>query len=884
MEYMPPRLFLRFFRWFCDPALVKYIEGDLVELYTERRNNYGKVRSDLQFIIDVLLLFRPGIIRPFTNYSRTNHIVMYRSYLTTGWRNLLKQRMYSVIKIGGFSLGIAACFLIALLIRDELTYDSFYPNADRAFRIVGSINDGGTIERGVHTQPPLASALLEDFPEIERTGRYNNVALFGAASAAIRRADQLENNYEDQITYFDQSLLEILQFPMIMGNPQKALSEPYTIVISKAKAQQYFSGEDPVGKSLIINDDKEHPYTITGVLDDISEKSHLRFDFLLTLTEKEFWPGEQTNWCCSNYPTYILVHEGTDVQALEKKIEKGVFEKYVRPRLEEQGRKDVAEFLSKLSLELQPVSQIHLYSADIDDGLSNGDIKFVWMFGAVATFVLIIACINFVNLSTAKSANRAKEVGLRKVVGSHRSDLIRQFMAESMLYSVFSFVVGVALASLLLPYFNSIAGKSLEFPWQEWWLVPVILTSALLVGLIAGIYPSVYLSSFRPAHVLKGTLSRGSKTSTMRAALVVFQFSTSIVLIVGTFMIYRQMQFILNTKVGFNKDNVLVVQGTHMLGDRIDIFKESLQQLPDVTNATIGDYLPVRGTKRNGNSFNVEGRQKLPVPVQGQFWHADENYLDVMGMKLIAGRNFNPDLESDKTAVIINQRMANALGLADPVGALISNGSQFTVIGVVEDFHFDSFKLNIEPLAINFGKSPGIVSARIASGTDPSKTLKSVMGLWKQLAPNQPIRYTFLDETYARMYEDVKRMGMVFTSCSVFAIIVACLGLFGLSAFMAEQRRKEISIRLVLGASLHNVLGLVMKNFFILILISIVIATPVAWYFMNQWLQDYVYKTEITWDVFIIAGIIALAIAGITIAYQSVRAALANPIDHLRSE
>ena len=884
MSYLPPKLFLRFFRWFCDPKLCKYIEGDLIELYREKRMTRKRIIADLLFAYEVLILFRPGIIKQWNYQSRINPIVMFKSYLTTGWRNLVKQRMYSFIKIGGFSLGIAACFLMAMLIQDELTYDNIYPKADRVFRIVGVLNENGITEKGVHFQPPLANALLHDFPEIEKTGRYNNVDLFGAANAAIRRSDQAENNYEESISYFDQDLLDILELPLIMGNPRKALANPYSIVISKEKAEKYFAGEDPIGKSLIINDDKEHPYTIGGVLDDISKKSHLRFDFLLTLTDKEFWPGEQTDWCCSNYPTYILVREGTDVGDFEKKLEAKILEKYIKPRLEQQGRSNIDEFLSKLKLELQPVSKIHLHSADIQDGLSHGDIRFVWMFGAVAVFVLVIACINFINLSTAKSANRAKEVGLRKVVGSHRSDLVHQFMAESMLYSILSFFIGVALASLLLPYFNILAGKSLEIPWQQWWLIPAVLVSAAAVGMIAGIYPSLYLSSFKPIQVLKGSVSRGSKTSTMRAALVVFQFSISIVLIVGTFMIYRQMQFILNSKIGFNKENVLVIQGTHMLGDKIDIFKESLTEISSIMGASIGDYLPVRGTKRNGNTFVADGRQKIDAPVQGQFWHADEDYIAVMGMKLVAGRNFNPDLHSDKDAVIINERMARALGLTDPVGAIISNGQPRTVIGVVDDFHFDSFKENIEPLAISFEKSPGIVSARLAAGSDPSKTIGAVTALWKSLAPNQPIRYTFLDQTYARMYEDVNRMGLVFTSCSVFAIIVACLGLFGLSAFMAEQRSKEISIRLILGASLNSILSLVMKNFLALILLSISIAAPVAWYLMDQWLQDYVYRTDITWDIFVIAGLITLSIAVITISYQSIRAALVNPVRNLRSE
>lgn len=885
MSYTPPRIILSLFRWFCDPALTKYIEGDLIELYSERRNAGSKFRADLLFVRDVILLFRPGVIKSFNRSSSINRTAMYKSYFKTGWRNLLKQRTYSVIKIGGFSLSVAVCFLIAMWIRDEVSYDSFYPNASRVFRLVGVVNkEEGTTEKGVHFQPPMAQALVDDLPEIEKAGRYNNVELFGAANAAIRRSDRVENNYEESLAYFDQSLLEILQLPLLQGNPTKALATPYSIVISRKKAAQYFPDEDPIGKSLIINDDVKHPYTIGGVLDDVSEKSHLNFDFLLTLTAKEFWPGEQTDWCCSNYPTYVLLKEGVNAEAFAGKMTGVVIEKYVRPRLVEQGRTNIEEYLKTIYLELQPVSKVHLYSAGIQDDLSHGDIRFVWMFAAVAVFVLMIACINFINLSTAKSANRAKEVGLRKVVGSFRSDLVNQFMIESLLYSFLSFIIGMALASLILPFFNEIAGKNLEFPWKEWWLMPIVVGASLVVGVTAGAYPSFYLSSFRPIQVLKGRISRGSSTSSMRATLVVFQFTISIVLIVATFVIYRQMQFILNTKIGFNKDNVLVIQGTHMLGEKVDLLKERLLENPNIEFVSIGDYLPVRGTKRNGNQFAKEGRAKIDGTVSGQFWQADEDYINVMGMNVIQGRNFNPELESDKGAVIINQRMAKELNLDNPIGERISNGNTFNVVGVVEDFHFDSFKQGIEPLAISFNKSPTIVSARVKAGSDPSDIIKSVTALWKEMAPNQPIRYTFLDQSYARMYDDVRRMSVVFTSCAVFAIMVACLGLFGLSAFMAEQRSKEISIRLVLGASLKSILVLIMQNFFWLIIISFVFSAPLAWYVTNQWLQDYVYRIDLTWDVFIIAGCIALGIALLTISYQSIRAALINPVDNLRAD
>lgn len=879
----PPKLPLRFFRWYCHPKLRSSIEGDLVELYNERLRESGKRRADLKFVVDVLLLFRRGIIKPAEGSNNLNTYGMYKSYLKIGWRSLIKQRMYSVVKIGGFSLGIAACILIGLFIWDELRYDKHYPDAGRIYRVVGVYNDNGQIQKGVHFQPPFAKAMLDDYAEIEKVGRYINGELFGASNAEIRRADQEENLYEDNITYIDQDLVDIFKLPFVYGSPSKALSQPYSLVMTKTKAEKYFPGENPIGKTLIINDDKQHPYSIGGVIEDFPSTSHLRFDFMLTLTGKEFWQGEQTSWCCSNYPTYVLLKPGVNATDLEKRMTKGVLDKYIVPMMVKEGRSDAYEMVKKAHLELQPVSKIHLYSEGIHDGLSHSDIRFVWLFASVAAFILIIASINFINLSTAKSANRAREVGLRKVVGSLRKNLVSQFLAESLLYSAFSFVLGLLLASLLLPYFNVLASKSLVLPWNYWWFVPGLFAASVMVGFFAGIYPSFYLSSFKPIQVLKGNLSLGSKSSSLRSSLVVFQFTISIILIVGTLIIYRQMEFIINKKLGFERDRVMYLEGTHMLGGKVKTFKEELLKLPAVQSASIGDYLPVRGTKRNGNQFFIEGKNKIDKPVGGQFWRVDHDYLKTMGMKMASGRFFDVKMASDSDAVVINQKMAKELNLKEAVGSRITNYRGWNVIGVVEDFHFESLKQDIEPLAIVLGNSPTIVSVKLNSA-NMQEAIGAITALWKQFAPNQPVRFSFLDQSYARMYDDVKRMGKIFTSFAVFAIIVACLGLFALSAFMVEQRAKEIGIRLVLGASLRSIVRLLTQNFVMLITISFLLAAPVAWYVMKLWLQDYAYRVDIGWDIFLMAGVLSIIIAMATVSYQAVRAALTSPVNSLKSE
>jgi putative ABC transport system permease protein len=545
---------------------------------------------------------------------------------------------------------------------------------------------------------------------------------------------------------------------------------------------------------------------------------------------------------------------------------------------------DANKIAQNMDYALQPVTDIYLKSDKIQDRLSHGDIRFVYIFGAIAAFVLVIACINFINLSTAKSANRAKEVGVRKVVGSLRSNLVNQFLAESMLFSFLSFVAGILLALLLLPYFNTLSAKSLTIPWMEWWLLPGIVVAALTIGLLAGLYPAIYLSAFKPIDVLKGKLSRGSKSSTLRSALVVFQFTTSIILIVGTFVIYRQMNYILDKKIGFDKDQVLLIQGANTLGDKVQTLKNELLRLPQVKYVSVSDYLPVKGTKRNGNGFWREGKTTEDSPVYGQMWRVDHDYLKTMGMKIVVGRDFSSQLASDSQAVIINQRMAHKLGLKNPIGERITNsGEVWPIIGVVEDFHFESLKDTIRPVCMALGKSPSVVSVKVNT-SNIQQFMQLVDKVWKDISPNQPIRYSFLDESYARMYDDVQRTGRVFSSFAILAIIVACLGLYGLSSFMVEQRSKEIGIRLVLGASVKNILGLLTFNFVRLVLISFAIAVPIAWYMMHKWLEDFVYRTDIGPGIFVLAGLTALSIALITISYQSVRAALMKPVNNLRSE
>lgn len=810
---------------------------------------------------------------------------MFSNYLKLAWRHLVKQKMYSFVKIGGFAIGIAACLLIALFIKDELSYDRDIPFKDRTFRVVNEELYQGEKEFYTWQQAAVAKVIKEDYPEVEKAGRFLNSELFGAGPNQVRRSDKMQNVYEERFVYMDQGLIDIWGLKMLEGDQLHALDEPNSLVITKSKAAKFFPGESAIGKIMIINNDLSKPRKVTGVIEDFPKNFHVGFDFLMTMAGVVFYEGEQTNWLATNYHTYVRLKEGTDVRKFESKLS-AITKKYYIPQKIASGQKvNAGQIEAEKKYLMQPVSEIYLRNGIIQDGLSHGDIRFIWLFGAIAGFILLLACINFVNLATAKSANRAIEVGLRKTVGSERSGLISQFLTESLLISFVSISFGFVLAYILLPFFNTLSSKSLVFPFTEWWPVPVLILSSLIIGLLAGLYPAFYLSGFKPINVLKGQLVKGSKGADLRSTLVVFQFTTSIILIIGTFVIYRQVNFILNAKVGYERDQVLLVHGANTLGDQVTVFKKEIKKLPQVKNATISDYLPIKNTKRNGNPFWLYGKTKETASVSGQFWITDCDYIETLGMKLIQGRNFSQDRKTDEKAAIINQKLAKELGLKNPIGQHITNqaGNDLEVIGVVEDFHFESMKEDIGGLCMSLGSSPSIVSIKIGA-SDTKQTIASIAGVWNTFAPNQPIRYTFMDANFSRMYDDINRMGMIFSSFAILAIIVASLGLFALSAFLVEQRRKEIGIRKVLGASVQSILGLLTRNFLVLVFISAVIASPIAWYIMQKWLQDYEYRIDITWDIYAFAGILAAAIALLTISYQAIKAALIDPAKTLKSQ
>ena len=740
------------------------------------------------------------------------------------------------------------------------------------------------------TPGPMAEALRHDYPEVETAGRFWN-----NGSILVKRVDQ--NIKETNVVFADSSLLSIFTIPFVAGSQKKALDDPFTMIISRRAAEKYFPDENPIGQTLIV--ENKDNYKITGVFEDMPVSSHFHFDIIMALVSEDYHRDPQ--WLSNNFITFIKLRPGADPKQLEAKFPKMV-DKYGGPeaRMAFGNEFTMEKFRAsgnRLDWTLRPLRDIHLHS-DLTAELGvNSDITYVYLFAAIGLFILAIACINFMNLSTARSANRAKEVGVRKVMGSLRSHLIRQFLTESILLSAFSFALALAIAWLALPMFNELSGKELFLPLgnSTFWMIAAV--AAIFIGILAGTYPSFFLSAFRPVNVLKGNVSLGMKSGLVRSTLVIFQFSISILLIIGTIAVNRQLGFIQNKKIGFNKDQVIIIKDAYGMDNQLQSFKDEVLKDSRILSGTISGFLPVAGASRNDNTYWPEGAPPTQENlVSLQCWRVDHDYLKTLGMKIKTGRDFAKEFPSDSGAVILNEAALKLFGLTtDAIGRKITtfgssgpvldpkNVLSFPVIGVVEDFHFESLRQNITPLAFFLRKSTGLISFRFEA-KDTQDVIESIQKTWKTMAPGLPFSYSFLDEDFGKMYSAEQRLGKIFVVFAGLAIIIACLGLFALTSFTAEQRTKEIGIRKVLGASVGSIVILLSKEFGKLIMIAFLLAAPLAWYGIDWWLKSYTYKTELGVFVYLLAGVSAFLVAWITMSFQSFKAATNNPVNSLRSE
>lgn len=802
---------------------------------------------------------------------------MIRNYIKTAYRSLLKNKGFTLLNVLGLSVGLATCLLIVFYVSDELSFDRFNTKAGRIYRMTTDAKLNGNAGIYATSEKPWKEILQSRFPQIEKVARLvNKDGLFVTPSKFYFKkgnASLLEKN----VVFTESSLFDVFTLPMIHGTPQHSLDDPSTVVITESTARKYFGKTDVLGQTLTLDD--THPLKITGVIKDVPQQSHFHYDFFISYaTTAEY---HNTSWGYAGLHQYLLLKPGTDVKSLEKQLTDIDINNSFNPSTWKTGD-------NHLRVKLMPLLDIHLRDSEAQYPLEKeGNIQYVYIFSLVAVFILLIACVNFMNLSTARSANRAKEVGVRKVLGSARKYLVAQFLTESILVTLVSAVIALFLAWSLLPAFNNMADKQLSITPQTLpWLILSLIIIVLVVGFLAGSYPALYLSSFQPIQVLKGRIAAGFKAGFLRSFLVVFQFAISIFLIIGTLVIYNQMNFIHNKDLGFDRNQVLVIKNTNTLGNQAKVLKDELKQLPDVQNATMSSYQPT-GDEDLKTGLFPHRQIDIKEDILTEFWSVDEDFINTMGLRLINGRNFEKDMGSDTAGMIVNEAFVRKLGQKDPLNKDVYRDSygiqQYHIIGVVRDFNFASLKDNIGPLAMIYQPDNGAISVKIHSA-DLTGLMSKIEGKWRELSPNQPFTYSFMDQDFDATYRVEQRFGSMFVSFSTLAIIIACLGLFGLAAYAAEQRNKEIGIRKVLGANVSSIVGMLSMDFVKLVFVAILIASPLAWYAMNKWLEGFAYRVDFHWYLLAIGGATAVLIAFVTISFQSIKAALANPVTSLRSE
>lgn len=810
---------------------------------------------------------------------------MLKNDLKIAWRNLLKNKTFSIINIAGLAIGLSCFILIALWVLDEIGYDRFHEKADRIYRINSHIRMGGSDLKLAVASDPMGATLKKDYPQVED---YTRLYASGG-SKLIKKGNEYIN--ESNVIHADSTIFNVFTLPVLSGNAATALNEPNTVVITRSAAIKYFGNDDAIGKTLETDDNNSTLYKVTGVIEDIPENSHFHFDFIFSMDNVSYDFG---NYLSHNFHTYILLKPGTDYKAFEKNFSQYI-NNYILPQAQHlmqiKSMDDFEKSGNTLAYTLMPLTKIHLYADSFPELSANGNVQYVYIFSAVAIFILLIACINFMNLSTARSANRAKEVGIRKVLGTGKRNLIQQFLTESTLMAIFSLLAATLIAWMVIPFFNDISNKTLTIKsLLSYRILPVLIALPIVVGILAGSYPAFFLSSFQPIQVLKGKINAGFKRNILRSSLVVFQFAISIFLIIGTIVVYKQLNYIQTTKLGFNKDQVLIINGTGALGKNASAFKNEVLNMPGVVSGSLSGYLPVSESSRSDRTYSKEAVMDGKNGFNMQTWYVDYDYVKTLGMEIISGRNFSPEFGSDSSAVVINETTAKILGYSDPVGQKLyapdEKGGQpsvFNIIGVVKNFHYESLRQSIGPLCLALGKSTWLSSFKVKTANIQS-LVKQIEDKYKTMAPSLPFSYRFLDDSFDNMYRTEQRVGKIALTFAVLTILIACLGLFGLATYMSEQRTKEIGVRKVLGATVSNIVHMLSKDFLKLVIISGVFAVPLGWWVMNIWLRDFAYRIDISWWVFGAAIGVAVLIALCTVSFQAIKAAIANPIKSLRTE
>jgi len=772
---------------------------------------------------------------------------MFRNYIKIAWRNILKNKGIFSINIVGLALGIASCLIIMLFVVDELSYDRYNEKADEIVNVVFRAKVGGEEIKEGSIMAPVGEALKQEFPEVLDATRIRNI---GTPKIVVDN----QAYREDKFAYVDTNFFNIFTLPIIEGDDRNPLQEPNTAVITKAEAEKLFGVNSAIGKLFYLGG-QEQPFRVTGIIEKVPQNSHFHFDIFASIEGLD--EAKSDSWFGGSFFTYLLLKEGSDYKNLETKLPY-ILEKYMGPHMQEVMGTPFEEFTkeNQLGFRIFPLTDIHLYADNpVDEQLElGGDIRYIYIFSAIALFMLLIACINFMNLSTATAAKRAKEVGIRKVLGSDKKQLISQFLSESLIATLLSVLLAAILVVVSLPYYNELSGKNLELGYL---VQPSVLASllflTLLVSFLAGGYPAFFLSSFKPIAALKNKFLGGNKNKGIRSGLVVFQFVVSAGLILATLVVNQQMQYVQNKDIGYERDQLLVIREAYLLGNDQEAFKNEMLKNPKVASISQSAFAPAGDSDNNQTSISNDGQFVRRMPV----YNIDENYISTMGMELIAGRNFSKEFGADSTNIIINETAAKVLGLGEtPLGKMITEGdnNKKTVVGVVKDFHFKSLHQPIDPLFMMYAPYGGLIIK--AKSADMSGLIADANTLWNGFGSDEPFGYTLLNESYRQTYVTEQKMGTVLNVFALLTIFVACLGLFGLVTFSAEQRFKEIGIRKVLGSNVSEIVAMLSKDFLKLVFISFFIAFPLGYYLMNKWLESFAYRIEMQWWLFALAALI----------------------------
>ncbi len=876
--HQPPRWVGRLISWFCKDELLEEIEGDLFQYYQQERQKRSTWKANLNYAFHALNFLRPFALKRIGQNSNTT--IMYKNYFLIASRNFQRNKLYSALNLSSLIIGLTSCLVIFLYVKDELSFDKHHEGYEQIYRVVTDFKLGDREINRPLSPALMAEHLVNTVPEVENAGRimvgqFNSVVDLGEKQYQIKNA-----------TYATSEILSIFTIPFVAGNPENALDEPRTVVISESMATHLFSKENALGKTVSFNND---PFIVKGIYKDMTENGHFKFDFIMSVMYQD--SRYDMGWMDLNSYTYIKLREGASVNLVERKLNE-TLTSLVAPMIESTlniPAQDINKNGNRASFYLQPLKDIHLKSTLDRELQPNGSMATIKTISWIGFIVLIIAAINFVNLSTARASIRGKEVGVRKVLGSKRKQLVHQFLFESTCYSFTATLISVGLVVLILPYFNQLAGKDISFSLggsPPLWCL--LIGISLLLGIAAGFYPAIILSSFKPSKTIKGRNDLKAGKSWLRSSLVVLQFSISTTLIIVTLIVNDQLNFVMDKSLGFDKDQLMTlnIMDLNRFNPNEEIIRDELLKNANIEAVSKTAFTPVDGSRRE---FFIErlDMNAIDETVNTQAWPVQDDYVETFGLEIIAGRNFSSKVASDSNTILINEKALQSLQLTDPIGKklkLIINGNaeEVTIGGVIKNFHFSSMKETIKPLILYQGYSPWSLSVRFNG--PPQQALLAANDVWEKHAGGQPFVADIVSEKYKDLYKTDDQMKTLVNSFSALAVFVAALGLIGLASFMAEQRKREIGIRKVLGASTSQLFFSLLKGFSILVGISCLIAVPIAYLTADSWLTQFAYRIPLSPFVFIGASLLMLGLAWLTVSYRSISVARTNPANVLRSE